>query len=467
MEETVTEKTVVKENKMGTMDVKKLLFSMSVPIIISMLVQALYNIVDSIFVASFDNVAGTAALTIAFPMQNLMIAVAVGLAVGMNALLSRALGQKNFAKADKIAGQGMFLTLCGYIVFLLIGFFAVETYVASQSAGNQLIEEYGSEYLSVICIGSVGVFVQIVCERLLQATGKTMYSMVTQAAGAVINIILDPIMIFGLLGCPRLGVTGAALATVIGQWAAALLGIILNLKFNREIKLKLKNILPDLPIICEILVIGIPSVLMQAIGSLMTFCMNKVLMSFQNCGVDAMNVFGVYFKLQSFIFMPVFGLTNGMIPIIAYNYGAKNRHRVMHTIKLSAISAVIYMLLGLLVFQAIPGILLGFFDATPGMLEIGNTAFRIISLSFIFAGLAVVASSVCQALGISIYSLFTSMGRQLVVLIPAAFLLSLTGNVTAVWWAFPISEFVGVALSVLFMIRVLKNTVGLRDKQTL
>lgn len=458
---------ITQENKMGTMDVKKLLFTMSVPMIISMLVQALYNIVDSIFVASFDNVAGTAALTVAFPMQNLMIAVAVGLAVGMNALLSRALGQKNFDKANKIAGQGIFLTICGYILFLALGVFAVKPYVLSQAAGNELIAEYGIEYLSIICIGSVGAFIQIVCERLLQATGKTLYSMVTQGAGALINIILDPIMIFGLLGCPAMGVTGAALATIIGQISAAVLGIFLNLKFNPEIQLKLKNMIPDSGIVWEILVIGIPSVLMQAIGSLMTFCMNKILMGFENCGVDAMNVFGVYFKLQSFIFMPVFGLNNGMIPIIAYNYGAKKRGRVLETFKLSAVSATVYMLLGLMVFQIMPGTLLGFFDATPGMLEIGKTAFRIISLSFMFAGAAIVASSVCQALGMSIYSLFTSMGRQLVVLIPASFLLAFTGKVAAVWWAFPISEFVGVILAILFVIKVIKHTIGLKENEQL
>lgn len=452
MEETLNKPIV--ENKMGTMPIPKLLFGMSVPMIISMLVQALYNIVDSIFVAMYDNAAGTGALTLAFPMQNLMIAVSVGLAVGMNALLSRSLGQKNFEKANKVAGQGLFLTLCGYLVFLIIGIAFVSPYVRFQAGGDELLIKYGIDYISIVCIGSVGIFIQVTAERLLQATGKTMLSMVTQGAGAITNIILDPIMIFGLFGCPRMGVTGAALATVIGQIVAAAVGIFLNLKFNKEILLKLKNLIPDKKLIAEILVIGIPSVLMQAIGSVMTFCMNNVLKGF---GLDAMNVFGVYFKLQSFIFMPIFGLTNGMVPIIAYNYGAAHRERVIKTYVLSAVSAISYMFLGFLAFQIFPAQLLGMFNASENMIAIGRAALRTISLSFVFAGFGIITSSVCQALGKSIYSLFTSIGRQLVVLIPVSFLLSLSGKVNLVWLAFPISEIVSVTLSVIFMLRVLNK----------
>ena len=453
------DKTAVKENKMGTMDITRLLFSISVPMIISMLVQALYNIVDSVFVANFDNNAGTAALTIAFPIQNLMIALAAGLCVGMNALLSRSLGQKNFERANKIAGQGIFLTLCGYLIFLAIGLFAVPMYVRGQAGENELIYKYGVEYLSLICVGSLGVFVQITMERLLQATGKSFYSMMTQASGAIINIILDPIMIFGLLGFPKMGVFGAAVATVIGQWVAATLGIIFNLRLNKEIAFSFKNILPNPRFIKEILIIGVPSVLMQAIGSVMTFCMNNILLGFDN-GVSAMNIFGIYFKLHSFVFMPVFGLNNGMIPIVAYNYGAGRKDRVMSVIKIAGISAVSYMLLGLLVFQTIPEVLLGFFNASADMLKIGRDALRIISLSFIFAGFAIITISVCQALGKSIYGLFTSIGRQLVVLIPTAYLLSLTGNLFAVWWAFPIAELMSLILSIIFMMRVMKNTLS-------
>lgn len=452
MEETLNKPIV--ENKMGTMPIPKLLFGMSVPMIISMLVQALYNIVDSIFVAMYDNAAGTGALTLAFPMQNLMIAVSVGLAVGMNALLSRSLGQKNFEKANKVAGQGLFLTLCGYLVFLIIGIAFVSPYVRFQAGGDELLIKYGIDYISIVCIGSVGIFIQVTAERLLQATGKTMLSMVTQGAGTITNIILDPIMIFGLFGCPRMGVAGAALATIIGQIVAAAVGIFLNLKFNKEIVLKLKNLIPDKKLIAEILVIGIPSVLMQAIGSVMTFCMNNVLKGF---GLDAMNVFGVYFKLQSFIFMPIFGLTNGMVPIIAYNYGAAHRERVIKTYVLSAVSAISYMFLGFLAFQIFPAQLLGMFNASENMIAIGRAALRTISLSFVFAGFGIITSSVCQALGKSIYSLFTSIGRQLVVLIPVSFLLSLSGKVNLVWLAFPISEIVSVTLSVIFMLRVLNK----------
>ncbi len=443
---------VKKENKMGTMPVPRLLFSMSLPIMISMLVQALYNIVDSIFVSMYDPIAGTAALTIAFPIQNLMIAVAVGLAVGMNALLSRSLGEKDYERANGIAGQGFFLTLCGYLLFLLIGFFGVSAYVSTQT-DSPLILQYGTEYLFIVCVGCIGVFIEITCERLLQSTGKTVLSMVTQMSGAVINIILDPIMIFGL----GWGIRGAALATVIGQLASGVIGVILNLTLNKEIKLKIRAIIPRARLQKEILIIGIPSVLMQAIGSVMTYCMNMVLGSFEAIGVSAMNVFGIYFKLQSFILMPIFGLNNGMVPIIAYNYGARKRSRVMKTVRLAAVSAIIYMLLGLAAFQIFPTQLLSIFHASEEMLRIGTVALRTISLSFIFAGFCIITASVCQALGKSIYSLISSIGRQLVVLIPAAFLLSLTGNVDLVWWAFPIAEIFSVLLSTFFMMRVLKK----------
>ena len=433
---------------MGTMQIPKLLFSISIPIIISMLVQALYNIVDSVFVARFDNVAGTGALTVAFPVQNLMIALSVGLAVGTNALLSRSLGQKNYEKASLVAGQGFLLTAAGYVIVLIFGLFFLKPYVAAQSGGDSLLLQYGIDYISVVTICSFGVFVQVVTERLLQATGKSILSMTVQLSGALVNLILDPILIFGYLGFPVMGVKGAAIATVIGQCVAATVGIILNVTCNKEIKFVLKNFIPDFPVLKEMLVIGLPSVAMQAIGSLMTVSMNLILGKFS---IDAMNIFGVYFKLQSFVFMPVFGLTNGMIPIVAYNYGANDRGRVTKTVKLSAITAVSYMLLGLVIFQLMPTVLLGFFNASEVMVAIGVPALRTISLSFVFAGLSIVGSSVCQALGKSIYSLFVSIGRQLVVLIPAAFLLSLIGEVSYVWWAFPIAEIMSVTLSLAFL----------------
>lgn len=444
----------VRENKMGVMKIPALLYSISVPIIISMLVQALYNIVDSIFVAKFDNVAGTAALTAAFPVQNLMIALAVGLAVGTSALLSRSLGQRDKKKVDLVAGQGFLLTAFGYLVFLAFGLFLLKPYVVSQVGTDSLLYTYSMDYLSVICVYSFGVFVQVVCERLLQATGKSLLSMIVQLSGAVVNLILDPIFIFGLGDIPAMGVRGAAIATVIGQCVAGAMGILLNATCNKEITFRARNFLPHFGVLREMLVIGIPSVFMQAIGSVMTFSMNKILIGFS---VSAMNVFGIYFKLQSFVFMPIFGLTSGMIPIVAYNYGAGNRDRVMATVKLSAVTAIGYMLLGCLAFQLLPKTLLGFFNASPDMLAVGVPALRTISLSFIFAGLSIICCSSCQAFGKSIYSLFVSIGRQLVVLIPAAFLLSLTGEVSAVWFAFPIAELMSVALAVIFFVIVMRT----------
>ena len=442
------------ENKMGTMRIPKLLFSVSVPIIISMLVQALYNVVDSIFVARLDPIAGTGALTLAFPVQNLMIAVSVGLAIGMSALLSRSLGQKNFEKANVVAGQGFFLTLCGYLLFLIFGLFLVEPFVAMQKEVGTDVYGFSVDYVSIISIGSIGVFIQVVTERLLQSTGKSVLSMIVQLSGAITNIILDPILIFGLAGAPKMGVAGAAIATVIGQLVAAAIGIFLNLKFNTDIRIRLKNFLPRPEILGEMLAIGIPSVLMQAIGSLMTFSMNNILGGFSQ---EAENVFGVYFKLQSFVFMPVFGLNNGMVPIIAYNYGAKKKERIFATMKLSALSAFIYMLLGFLAFQLVPEVLLGFFNASADMVLLGKPALRTISISFIMAGFSIVSISTCQAMGKSIYSLIVSMVRQLVMLIPSAYLLSLTGKVSAVWWAFPISELVGCTLCIIFVASVLKR----------
>ena len=449
--------TQLTENKMGTMKIPRLLFSTSIPIIISMLVQALYNIVDSIFVARYDSVAGTGALTIAFPIQTLIIAVATGFGVGMNALLSRSLGQKNKEKADLAAGQGMFLTVCAYLVFLIFGLFITKPFVAMQTEEGSLLYQYSVDYISVVCAFSIGVFVQVTCERLLQATGKSVFSMITQLSGAITNIILDPILIFGLLGAPEMGIKGAAIATVTGQAVSAAVGIMLNFTINREITLKLKNLIPKLRVLKEMLAIGIPSVLMQAISSVMTFTMNNILLKFSEA---ALNVFGIYFKLQSFVFMPIFGLNNGMIPIVAYNYGAEKKERIYAAMKLAAITAASYMLAGFAVFQLIPHVLLGFFNASAEMLKIGVPALRTISISFIMAGFSIVSISTCQALGKSIYSLIVSVIRQLLVLIPAAYLLSLSGNVNLVWWAFPIAELVGCTACIIFVNIVLKKTVS-------
>ena len=449
------EKQMVKENKMGTMPVNKLLISMSLPMMISMLVQALYNIVDSIFVSRISENALTA-VSLAFPIQSLMIAVAVGTAVGVNALLSRSLGEKEFERANQTAENGIFLAMVSFLIFVLVGAFVSEPFFRSQTKIEEIVI-FGREYLTVCCCASLGIFMQCMFERLLQSTGKTMYTMFTQGLGAITNIILDPILIFGYFGMPKMGVTGAAVATVIGQFFAALLAIYFNFKKNDEIHISFRKFKPNWGLIGTIYQVGLPSIIMQAIGSVMTYGMNLILVSFTE---TATAVFGVYFKLQSFIFMPVFGLNNGMVPIIAYNYGAGKKERVVHTIRLSAVYAVSIMLVGLAVMELFPQVLLGFFQASDKMLAIGVPALRIICLSFAFAGFCIVIGSVFQALGNGVYSMVVSIARQLLVLLPAAYLLSLLGNVNYVWWAFPIAEIVSLSLTVLFFIRINKKIIS-------
>ncbi len=440
------------ENKMGIMPENKLLLSMAIPMMLSMLVQALYNIVDSIFVAQIEENALTA-VSLAFPMQNLLIAVGVGFGVGVNALLSRFLGERNFEQANRTAMQGVLLAIASYVLVLLIGLFGTELYMRSQINIPEIID-YGVTYLRICCIWSFGMFGQIIFERLLQSTGRTTLAMATQLIGAIINIIMDPILIFGWLGFPEMGIAGAAIATVLGQIVGAGMGLLLNIKFNKEIHLRLRDLLPDRTLLGRIMKISIPSIIMSAISSVMTFIMNIILVGFTE---TAAAVFGIYFKLQSFVFMPVFGLNNAMVPIIAYNYGAGKPERMRKTMKLSMMYAVLIMLLGLAVFQIIPEKLLLFFDASPHLLEIGVPALRIISLSFIFAGYCIISSSTCQALGYSMYSLWLSLLRQLVVLVPAAYLLSLTGVLRNVWLSFPIAEIVSVIIATIFIRRALKK----------
>lgn len=435
-----------RENKMGIMPVKKLIINMALPMMISMLVQALYNVVDSIFVAKIEENALTA-VTLAFPMQSLMIAVGTGTGVGVNALLSKALGEKDFKRASKAANNGLFLTLASFILFLMIGLFIAGPFISSQTSSS-VISRYGTDYLRIVCCLSFGLFFQVMFERLLQSTGRTVQSMISQGTGAIVNIILDPIMIFGLLGFPRLGVAGAAYATVIGQMCAACMGLYMNLKHNPEIRLSTADIMhPDKEIVKRVYYVGIPSILMVSIGSIMTYMMNRILIAFST---TATAVFGVYFKLQSFIFMPVFGLNNGLIPVLAYNYGARNNGRIVEALKFSLCLAVGIMITGMLIFQLIPETLLGLFNASEEMISIGRPALRIISLSFPVAGACIAMGSVFQAFSQSIYSLIVSVGRQLVVLIPVAWLLSKTGQVTNVWWAFPIAEVMSFILSVTF-----------------
>ena len=452
------------ENKMGVMPVNKLLLSMSLPIMISMLVQALYNIVDSIFVAKVSENALTA-VSLAFPIQSLMIAVAAGTGVGVNAILSKSLGEKNFEKANKVAVNGVFLAIMSYLLFVIVGIAVTAPFYQSQT-GDEEILGFGIQYLTIVCVASIGIFSQIIFERLLQSTGKTIYTMITQGTGAVINIILDPILIFGLFGMPAMGVAGAAAATVIGQIIAGIMGYIINEKVNKEIKVEWKGFRPDMEIIVGIYKVGIPSIIMQAIGSVMTYGMNLILISFTS---TATAVFGVYYKLQSFIFMPVFGLNNGMVPIIAYNYGAGKKDRLIRTIKLSIAYAMALMVAGFLVFQTCPHILLQWFDASDTMMSIGIPALRTISVSFLLAGFCIICGSVFQALGNGVYSMVVSIARQLVVLLPAAYLLARLGNVNYVWWAFPIAELMSLVLSAYFLFRIYHEIikhVGREERQT-
>ena len=442
-------------DKMGTMPMNSLLLSMAFPMMISMLVQALYNIVDSVFVSMLNENALTA-VSLAFPIQSLMIAVGAGTGVGINAILSRSLGEKEQESANKAAENGIFLAAVSYLVFLVLGLAIARPFYLSQTSDPQIVE-YGVSYLSIVCAFSFGMFFQMTAEKLLQSTGRTFYTMITQGVGAVLNIIFDPIMIFGLFGFPAMGVAGAAAATVFGQIVAAILAIFFNVKINKDIQISFRGFRPDGKMIARIYSVGVPSIIMQAIGSLMTYGMNLILIQFTS---TATAVFGVYYKVQSFVFMPVFGLNNGMVPIIAYNYGAGNRSRVKKVTKLSVMYAVAIMLIGLAVFQIIPDKLLGLFNASENMLSIGVPALRTISLSFLFAGFCIVIGSLFQALGNGVYSLCVSAARQLVVLLPVAYLLSLTGNVDNVWFAFPIAEVMSLCVTLFFYRRINKKIIN-------
>lgn len=437
------------ENKMGTMPVNKLLVSMSLPMIASMLVQALYNVVDSVFVAQISENALTA-VSLAFPIQSLMIAVSSGTCVGINALLSRSLGEKRQKEANLSAVNGVFLAFVSYLVFALMGIFGSHLFFASQTENREIVE-FGTQYLTICLIFSFGIFMEMTFERIMQSTGRTIYSMVTQGTGAIINIILDPIMIFGLFGFPRLGIRGAAIATVTGQIIAMILAVWFNHKKNRDVQLSFKAFKPDGRIIAKIYEVGVPSIVMQSIVSIMTFGMNKILIMFSE---TAVSVLGIYFKLQSFIFMPIFGLNNGVIPIVAYNYGAGHKKRIMDTIKLSTFIAVGIMLIGLIIFQVFPEGLLKLFNASDHMLEVGVPALRIISTSFLFAGYCIILGSVFQALGNGVYSLIVSVARQLLCILPLAYVFARVAGLHAVWYSFPLAELISVTLTTILFRRI-------------
>ena len=445
----------IRENKMGTMPVGKLLFTMAWPMMLSMLFQALYNIVDSYFVAKLSQDALNA-VSLAFPLQTLCIAFAGGTGVGMNALLSRSLGEKNQDAADRAANVGIFLFLCNGVLFALIGLTLAGPFFRFQTQNAQIIA-YGTDYVR-ICLGlSICLFMQMCTERLLQSTGRTNLAMIPQIIGAVLNMILDPIMIFGLFGFPRLEVAGAAVATLCGQTVATVIGLVLNVKKNPDIHLRLREVCPHKRTVTDIYAIGIPSIIMQSICSVMTFGMNNILIGFTEA---ATAVFGAYYKLQSFIFMPVFGLNNATVPIIAYNYGAGKVDRLKKTVRLTIATAVTIMSLGLAAFELIPAQLLGLFTPSEEMLAIGVKALRIIGIHFPFAGFCIIAGSVCQALGKPVYTLIISVCRQIVVLLPAAFMLSLTGKLDLVWLAFPIAELTAVFMNTLFLRRTYRAKLG-------
>ncbi|MBE6963614.1 MAG: MATE family efflux transporter [Ruminococcaceae bacterium] len=440
-----------RENKMGVMPVGKLLANMAIPMMISMLFQAFYNVVDSYFVGKISQDAFNA-VSLAFPLQMLMISLGGGTGVGMNALLSRSLGEKRQEAADRAANTGIFLFLCSAALFTVIGLTVSRPFFLAQTR-NMAIVDYGTAYTMICLGGSVGIFGQFCMERLLQSTGRTNLSMATQIVGAGINIIMDPILIFGWFGFPRMEVAGAAVATVLGQIVAALLALYFNLKFNPDIHIRLRHIRWHGPTARDIYRVGVPSIIMQSIGSVMTFTMNQILIGFTEA---ATAVFGAYFKLQSFVFMPIFGLNNGMVPIVSYNYGAARMDRVKKAIRLTVIVSVSIMTAGMLLFELLPGTLLGIFTPSEEMLAIGRTALRIIGVHFPIAGFCIIAGSVFQAIGNPVHSLINSVCRQLVVLLPAAWLLAQTGRLELVWLAFPIAELMSLLLSTIFLRKTLR-----------
>ena len=462
-------KTPLTQNKMGVMPVGKLLLNMATPMIAAMLVQAFYNVVDSFFVSRISEYEGysdpqyiresaIAAMSLAFAVQNILIGFAVGIGVGVNALLSKSLGEGNQEKANFAAGNGMTLAFIATAIFMVFALVGTRPYFSMMSK-SPLTVEFGTQYISICCLLSLGLFIEVLAERLLQASGRTVYTMITQGVGAIINIILDPLLIFGIGIFPEMGIAGAAVATITGQWVAAILAVIFNIKFNPDITLSFKYFKLRKDVVGPVLTVGIPSVVMNSIGSVMNMGINKILQSFTQYGEVPVNVFGIYFKLQSFFFMPLFAMNNATISIVAYNYGARKPERITKTLKIACISALSFMLLGLAVFQLIPEVMLGLFDTSADFLSLGQRALRIISLCFPCAAVCIALGASFQALGNGIYSTIVSLFRQLVVLLPAAYLLSLTGQVNAVWWAFPIAELVSLTTTAILFVRIYRKKI--------
>ena len=462
-------KTPLTGNKMGVMPVGKLLINMAMPMVAAMLVQAFYNVVDSFFVSRISEYSGysdpeyiqncaIAAMSLAFAVQNILIGFAVGIGVGVNALLSKSLGEGNRERANFAAGNGMTLAFIATAIFMVFGLVGAKPYFSMMSS-EELTIQFGTQYISICCLLSLGIFIEVLAERLLQASGRTMYTMVTQGVGAIINIILDPMLIFGFGGFQGMGIAGAAVATVVGQWVAAILAVIFNIKFNPDVQFGKKYFKLRKDVVRPIMTVGIPAVVMNSIGSVMNVGINKILLGFKQFGEVPVNVFGIYFKLQSFFFMPLFAMNNATISIVAYNYGARKPDRIIKTLKLACISALSFMLIGLAVFQLIPHVLLGLFQTSPEFLSMGQRALRTISLCFPFAAVCIALGASFQALGNGIYSTIVSLCRQLVVLLPAAYLLSLTGEVNAVWWAFPIAELMSMTATAILFIRIYRKKI--------
>ena len=462
-------KTPLTGNKMGVMPVGKLLINMAMPMVAAMLVQAFYNVVDSFFVSRISEYSGysdpeyiqncaIAAMSLAFAVQNILIGFAVGIGVGVNALLSKSLGEGNRERANFAAGNGMTLAFIATAIFMVFGLVGAKPYFSMMSS-EELTIQFGTQYISICCLLSLGIFIEVLAERLLQASGRTMYTMVTQGVGAIINIILDPLLIFGFGGFQGMGIAGAAVATVVGQWVAAILAVIFNIKFNPDVQFGKKYFKLRKDVVRPIMTVGIPAVVMNSIGSVMNVGINKILLGFKQFGEVPVNVFGIYFKLQSFFFMPLFAMNNATISIVAYNYGARKPDRIIKTLKLACISALSFMLIGLAVFQLIPHVLLGLFQTSPEFLSMGQRALRTISLCFPFAAVCIALGASFQALGNGIYSTIVSLCRQLVVLLPAAYLLSLTGEVNAVWWAFPIAELMSMTATAILFIRIYRKKI--------
>lgn len=451
---TKTAAPMLQENKMGVMPIGKLLFNMALPMIISMIVQALYNVVDSIYVSQVSESAVTA-LSLAFPVQNMQIGFGLGIAVGVNSLLSKSLGERNQEAANYAAGNGILLVVIATALFMLFGAFGARPYFEMQSTVTETVEG-GVAYTSICCLFTLGCFTQLLGERLLQSSGRTVYTMISQSAGAIINIILDPIFIHGRFGVPAMGIAGAAVATVIGQWIAAVMVLYFNFRFNPEVQLGLRYLRPSLPALRPILAVGVPTLVMNSIGSVMNFGMNQIFQGFQE---TATGVFGIYYKLQSFFFMPLFGINNATISIVAYNYGARQPERMTKTLQKALVTGLCFMVFGLAVFQLMPELLLGMFNPSEEFMHMGVKALRIISIHFPIASIGIMLGASFQALGNGTYSTIVSLCRQLLVLLPVAYLLSLTGDVNAVWWSFPIAEVVSAAVTLLLYRRLYRKKI--------